>query len=164
MKVDHFTLAPSDWVPNHATLPVLLYSQIGTDMDSSAFEDMFHENGWTGIWRNGVFAYHHYHSGAHEVLGVGRGEAKLQIGGPDGKILDVRQGDCLLLPAGTGHKRLESSSDFQVVGAYPPGQEADIQREEPTKEMLALIRSLPFPATDPVLKTSGGLTELWRSV
>ena len=163
MKTDHFTLSPSAWVPNHPTLPVLLYSNIRADMDSSAFEDMYHDNGWAGIWRSGVFAYHHYHSGAHEVLGIGRGEAKLQIGGPDGKILDVRQGDCLLLPAGTGHKRLESSADFQVVGAYPPGQEADIQREAPTKEMLALIRSLPIPATDPVLKTAGGLIELWRA-
>ncbi len=163
MKVDHFTLPSSDWVPNHPTLPVLVYSHIRSDLDSSALEDMFHDHGWTGVWRNGVFAYHHYHSGAHEVLGVGRGNARLQIGGPHGKILDVKQGDCLLLPAGTGHKRLESSSDFQVVGAYPPGQEADIQREAATREMLALIRSLPVPATDPVLKTSGGLIELWRS-
>ncbi|MEJ8308345.1 cupin [Agrobacterium larrymoorei] len=161
MKIDHFTLSPSEWVPNHPTLPALLYSQIRADMDSSAFEDMFHDNGWTGIWRNGVFSYHHYHSGAHEVLGVGRGEAKLQIGGPDGKILDVRQGHCLLLPAGTGHKRLESSGDFQVVGAYPPGQEADIQRDAPSDKMLALIQSLPIPETDPVLKSSGGLVELW---
>ncbi|WP_113180558.1 cupin [Agrobacterium cavarae] len=162
MQIDHFILSPSDWVPNHPTLPVLVYSQIRADMDPSAFEDMFHDNGWTGIWRNGVFAYHHYHSGAHEVLGVGRGEAKLQIGGPDGKLLDVRQGDCLLLPAGTGHKRLESSGDFQVVGAYPPGQAADIQRDAPNEKMLALIKSLPVPETDPVLKTSGGLVELWR--
>ncbi len=71
MQIDHFILSPSDWVPNHPTLPVLVYSQIRADMDSSAFEDMFHDNCWTGIWRNGVFAYHHYHSGAHEVLGVG---------------------------------------------------------------------------------------------
>ncbi len=92
MKVDHFTLPPSDWVPNHPTLPVLVYSHIRSDLDSSALEDMFHDHGWTGVWRNGVFAYHHYHSGAHEVLGVGRGNARLQIGGPDGKILDVKQG------------------------------------------------------------------------
>jgi uncharacterized protein YjlB len=93
---------------------------------------------------------------------VGRGEATLQIGGPDGKTLDVAQGDCLILPAGTGHMKLRSSADFQVVGAYPPGQKADIQTSAPSAEMLERIRSLPKPETDPVHGASCGLMEIWR--
>ena len=108
-----------------------------------------------------MFAYHHYHSGAHEALGVGGGEATLQIGGPDGQTLHVTQGDCLVLPAGTGHMKLKSSAHFQVVGAYPPGQEADVQTSAPTSAMLAQIKSLPKPTTDPVHGASGGLIDLW---
>lgn len=162
MTVEHFRLTKSDWVPNNPAFPVIVYRQIGPHICSAAFEDMFSTNGWTDIWRNGVFDYHHYHSSAHEVLGVGRGKAKLQIGGPAGPMLEVSQGDCLILPAGTGHKKIESSSDFQVVGAYPPGQHADIQRSVPTGKMLTNIRSLPSPGMDPVQGLSGVLLDLWK--
>ncbi|MDZ7926988.1 MAG: cupin [Agrobacterium sp.] len=161
MKVEKITFNSSDQIPNNQTFPVIIYRQVGSPFDSDAFEALFARNGWRGIWRNGVFGYHHYHSGAHEVLGVGRGEATLQIGGPDGQALEVMQGDCLVLPAGTGHRKLKSSSDFQVVGAYPAGQEADIQTSAPTSAMLARMKSLPKPTTDPVHGASGGLTDLW---
>ncbi len=71
-------------------------------------------------------------------------------------------GDCLVLPAGTGHKNLGCSHDFQVIGAYPPGQHADIQRSAPTEEMLSRIASLPLPRTDPVQGISGVLLDKWR--
>ncbi|WCK05402.1 cupin domain-containing protein [Agrobacterium tumefaciens] len=161
MKTETIFFDAGDQIPNNRTFPVIIYRQINSQPDTGAFEAMFSRNGWTGIWRNGVFAYHHYHSGAHEVLGVGRGEATLQIGGSDGQVLEISQGDCLILPAGTGHMRLKSSADFQVVGAYPPGQQADIQTSAPTGEMLARIKSLPKPKTDPVHGASGGLAELW---
>ncbi|NSL24040.1 cupin [Agrobacterium tumefaciens] len=161
MNVEKITLNPGDQIPNNQTFPVIIYRQVGSPFDSAAFEALFARNGWRGIWRNGVFAYHHYHSGAHEVLGVGGGEATLQIGGPDGQTLHVTQGDCLVLPAGTGHMKLKSSADFQVVGAYPPGQEVDVQTSAPTSAMLAQIKSLPKPTTDPVHGASGDLIDLW---
>ncbi len=161
MNVEKITFDPSCRIPNNQTFPVIMYRQVSSPFDFAAFEALFARNGWRSIWRNGVFAYHHYQSGAHEVLGVGGGEATLQIGAPDGQTLHVTQGDCLVLPAGTGHMKLKSSADFQVVGAYPPGQEADVQTSAPTSKMLAQIKSLPKPTTDPVHGASGGLIDLW---
>lgn len=162
MKTEQLNFAPSGQVPNNQSFAVVIYREVGPNFGSPDFEALFSRNGWSGIWRNGVFGYHHYHSGAHEVLGVGRGEATLQIGGPEGQVLDVRQGDCLVLPAGTGHMKLKSSPDFQVVGAYPKGQRADIQTSAPDDEMLARIKSLPRPDSDPVHGASGGIVDLWR--
>lgn len=127
MEVELFKLSCRDWVPNNQSFPVMAYRVIGPTMDSDTFGELFAANGWDRIWRNGVFGYQHYHSGAHEVLGVGRGFATLMIGGPGGITIKVSTGDCLILPAGTGHMKRHSSHDFQVVGAYPPGQHADIQ-------------------------------------
>ena len=66
-----------------------------------------------------------------------------------------------MLPAGTGHCRLSASPGLLVVGAYPPGQHADICREAPTPEMLVRIAALPAPANDPV-GAADGVTALWR--
>lgn len=162
MKIEKIVFEPSEWVPNNQRFPVLIYREALPEGGSSLkFAAAFASNGWTGIWKNGVFDYQHYHSGAHEVLGVGRGSAALLIGGPDGQTLNVSQGDCLVLPAGTGHQNLGWSRDFEVVGAYPKGQHADIQTSAATHEMLAKIASLRAPDTDPLLGSSKGLVESW---
>lgn len=155
----------SEWVPNNPVLPVLLYKSLPfTEGDPAAeFEHRFEGNGWQGTWRNGVFSYQHYHTHAHEVLGIAAGTGRLMIGGPTGQEIDVAAGDCLVLPAGTGHMRLAASGDFLVIGAYPPGQHADIQTGEPGEEGLKAIAAVPLPDSDPIEGTSGGLATLWRS-
>ena len=70
MQVQEIMFGASDWVPNNSALPVLVYSRALAEATAEHFEDVFAENGWQGIWRNGVFSYQHYHTGAHEVLGV----------------------------------------------------------------------------------------------
>lgn len=152
-------------IPNNPTLPVLIYPAAlevtGSD-PASLFEQMFTANGWPPQWRYGVFSYHHYHTQGHEVLGVYAGNARLMLGGPDGHVVEVKAGDVLLLPVGTGHCNLGSSDDFRVVGAYPPGQEGDINRDPATLAQIEQIARLPRPDTDPVLGAQGGVVEHWR--
>lgn len=164
MKPVMLRFEKSDWVPNNPRLAVLLYRQalnLGHD-PAGAFELRFARNGWTGIWRNGIFAYQHFHSGAHEALGIAAGSAKLLIGGTHGKELDVAAGDCIVLPAGTGHCRLESSQNFLVVGAYPPGQRPDICTRQSGEADLDAIAAVPLPETDPIEGVGGSLLALWH--
>lgn len=165
MNIESFVLPEHDWVPNNQRLPVLLYRgaiAIGDCEDTAkAFEAAFEKNGWPPQWRDGVYDYHHYHSTAHEALGVAAGSATLTIGGPGGREIRVSAGDALVLPTGTGHRSIEASGDFLVVGAYPKGQDWDICRESPSNEARQRMAGLPIPDADPVGGRAGPLTELW---
>ncbi|WP_288477933.1 cupin domain-containing protein [uncultured Pseudomonas sp.] len=153
-------------IPN-SRLPVLLYRQVplaGSDR-AAALERLFADNAWPPQWRYGVYDYHHYHPNAHEVLGVARGQARLRLGGEQGQDVEVTAGDVVVLPAGTGHRNLESSADFLVVGAYPPDRQDFItQRADPAAHACSveLIAQVPVPLTDPVTGREGALPELWR--
>lgn len=164
MQAERIFLQPSEWVPNNAVLPVLYYREaLDPTEPSSGFERLFAKNGWQGLWRNGIYDYHHYHGRAHEALGVAVGEAQLMIGGPGGIELGLRAGDALVLPAGTGHRKLRASNDFSVVGAYPDGQEPDIQTSAPSVEQLAEIGLVPLPNSDPVQGMVGYLLKAWAN-
>ncbi|MBB3319642.1 MULTISPECIES: cupin domain-containing protein [unclassified Rhizobium] len=165
MEVHTKLLPKSEWVPNNSLLPLIVYKSAVDPTGDAAqrFEALFQENGWTGIWRNGIFDYQHYHVHAHEVLGIARGKASVQLGGPAGISYAVNAGDCLVLPAGTGHCLVAASDDFLVVGAYPPGQHADIKRSSATEEELTAIKNLPLPPTDPLTGHPGPLLKHWRS-
>lgn len=97
------------------------------------------------------------------MLGIAEGRARLLIGGPAGREISVNAGDCLVLPAGTGHKRIDASRDFLVIGAYPPGQQADILTEAPSDSQLAAIGALALPQADPIEGADGSLQRLWHS-
>ncbi|MDR5757176.1 cupin [Caballeronia sp. LZ035] len=164
-RCEHFMLPENGWVPNNRRLPVLLWrgaiDPVAPD-GAGRFEALFAQNGWPPQWRDGVFDYHHYHSTAHEVLGIASGDAELILGGPHGRVIAVRAGDALVLPAGTGHCRLTSGRGFQVVGAYPPGQQWDIRREALDERERAAMEALPFPASDPVAGDDGPLRHHWH--
>ncbi|QGQ99643.1 hypothetical protein EHS13_34660 [Paenibacillus psychroresistens] len=150
-------------IPNNVDLPALLYVGALKEKPEQT-EKIFNSHNWRNSWTNGVFRYHHYHSNVHEVLGSIRGSATLQLGGEQGDQVVVEAGDVLVLPAGTGHKRLSASSDFQVVGAYPEGMDYNLRRglADERPEVLEEIRQVPLPLLDPIYGENGPLVEKWH--
>ncbi|MFS0840253.1 cupin domain-containing protein [Paenibacillus sp. 1P03SA] len=150
-------------IPNHPRLPVLLYKGAFSD-NTERTEKLFNRHNWLNSWTNGVFDYHHYHSNAHEVLGVISGSAVVLLGGEHGEQIELKTGDVVVLPAGTGHKKLSASSDFKIVGAYPDGMEPDLHKESEsvTPASREKIGSVPVPDTDPVFGEDGPLLRLWK--
>ena len=155
-------------IPNNPALPVVVHHDVAAIVDDpAACEQVFRSHGWGGTWRNGIFPFHHFHSNAHEALGIVRGSARVTLGGPDGETLDVRAGDVLVLPAGTGHKREDGASGLLVIGAYPPGQEDyDLRHGDPDElaEARRNIAAVALPDADPVLGADDGLRSVsaWR--
>lgn len=161
----HFLDSAPD-IPNNPALPVLIYRKAlpAREKDKAgAFERLFLENGWRGVWRNGIFDYHHFHPDAHEALGIARGHVTVLLGGETGARLRLEAGDLAILPAGTGHKRLDSGGDLLVVGAYPKGQENYqlCKSGSPCGNAEQSIAGVPLPDTDPLLGKAGPLAQHW---
>jgi uncharacterized protein YjlB len=152
-------------IPNNA-LPVLVYHGVdAVAAGAASCEQLFAGNGWGGSWRDGIFSFHHFHSTAHEVLGIAAGSATVVLGGPSGRRFEIAAGDVLVLPAGTGHCNAGSSPGLLVVGAYPRGQTWDLRRGDPGEhdEVVENIARVELPDADPVLGADGALVELWRA-
>jgi len=152
-------------IPN-SKFPLLIYRDafsLTQEEGAAWLERTFAAHQWTNSWRNGVYNFHHYHSNSHEVLGVYSGTALLQLGGEQGRKAHVKAGDVIVIPAGVGHKCLESSN-LGVVGAYPDGREWDIKRgldgERPQADKN--IEAVPIPVTDPLLGKNKGLVKIWK--
>ena len=167
-KPQTFMFTDDGSVPNNARLPFVVYRHvidfIGATDPEPVVEKIFRANGWGDIWRNGIFPYVHYHSMIHEAMGIARGRAKVRFGGNKGTEVDLAQGDVCILPAGTGHQCFGASSDFCVVGAYPPGAQMHVTRPTPEnyRKALKTIPEVKLPQTDPVMGEDGPLVRLWR--
>jgi len=154
--------------PNNPSLPVILYRDVlrfpaGHD-PAAMCEDLFASHGWANGWRNGIHGFLHFHTRTHEVLAIARGTARVEFGGDEGQTLDVEAGDVVVLPAGTGHRRISSSTDLLVVGAYPTrGGSFDQARpnEIDPQQARQQIAHVGRPAQDPVYGENGPLTQLW---
>ena len=150
-------------IPN-SRLPLLVYRD-AVPADAARIEDIFAANHWPPAWRAGVHPFHHFHSTAHEVLGVARGKASILFGGPGGTVLTVQAGDVVVVPAGVGHCNLDQSGNLLIVGSYPDnGSGPDLRRGKLAEHDAAqrAIGAVPLPSSDPVQGVNGALAGLWR--
>jgi uncharacterized protein YjlB len=162
-----FYLEENHPFPNNA-LPVILYpnsltTTLGTDYASSDIIHLFEKHNYSNAWTNGIHSFHHFHATVHEVLACFSGEASVQLGGPNGKIVTFSKGDALLLPAGTSHKKVSATDDFKIVGAYPNGEEFDMEKgdRERYEELIAIISEVPIPALDSIEGENGAVHQYW---
>ena len=166
MDIETYRFADDGSIPNSA-LPLLVYrgALAGEGDLATACERRFARNDWRGSWRNGIFAYHHFHSTSHEVLGMAAGEATVRFGGERGSSLTLAAGDVVVIPAGVGHRLERSSPRLLVVGAYPEGRNWDIRRGDPAErpEVLANLAAVPLPTRDPVAGAGGPLIQAWSA-
>lgn len=151
-------------IPNNK-LPLILYKDAlprNIRNPDQWFLKTFAANNWTNSWTNGIYPFHHYHSTSHEVLGIYSGEALVHLGGEQGEKIKVVTGDVIIIPAGVGHKRIDSSN-LGVVGAYPDGRDWDLMRgnlgERPQADKN--IQALPIPKQDPIFGDNNGLVKIW---
>ena len=167
-EVIQFHIKDDGIFPNNEYLPLLVYKSalmLPAPDPAAAVEILFSKNRWQGSWRNGIYGFHHYHSTAHEVLGIYCGQARAQFGGDDGVRLTVECGDVVVIPAGVAHKNLGADSKFRVVGAYPSGQNWDMCYGEPKERPRAdrNIADVALPEMDPVYGDSGPLCRQWST-
>lgn len=159
-------LAEKGLYPNNARLPLLVVGQVFQKNRATpeGFERLFTAHQWPAAWRNGLYDFHHYHSTAHEVLGIYSGWVEACFGGPGGLVMKAEAGDVIIIPAGVSHCNVGQSPDFKVVGAYPQNQVWDMKYgkhgERPGVDRV--IAGVALPDEDPVSGTDGPLKTLWR--
>jgi uncharacterized protein YjlB len=166
-KAHLFRFADDGQTPNNPHFPLTLYrSPVRLDPDydpATLFETLFAAHGWHDSWRDGIYDFLHFHTHSHEVLGIARGQAPVRFGGGQGRVIEVRAGDVIILPAGTGHQRLSKSKDLLVVGARPRGGKYDEPRPDEVDhaEAVRSIARVHVPAHHPVY--GGPMKNLWSS-
>ena len=139
----HLMLAsPSGGVPNNP-LPLIIWPRVVPEDEEIAlwFEKTFEENGWPPAWRYPIYPYTHYHPNTHELLGVAEGWAEVLFGGDSGRMVTLRAGDAVLIPAGVGHRQVSASDDF-----------------------MEQVKNVPLPTQDPFTGKEGALTEIWQPI
>lgn len=167
-EVQEYLFEDDGGIPNNPNLPLLVYARVLSEPERqpSRCKELLAENGWGGVWVNGVFNYHHHRSASHEVLCVVSGRASMDFGGLEGETVEVEAGDAVVIPAGVGHRNAGSSGDFSVVGAYLRGQESyDLRTgaEVERPEVLENIHKVPLPEADPLFGEVGPLLQRWSA-
>jgi uncharacterized protein YjlB len=169
VKPRQLSFVSAEDAPNNPRLPVLLYRKVlplQARGKAETFRAHFEENDWRGIWRDTIYTYRHFHTNAHEALGIARGNAVVELGGENGKKIKLQAGDLLILPAGTAHRRISGSKNFSVIGAYPKGQaKYDMCRDLcDCKNAPARITRTKLPESDPFYGVAGPLMMVWHGM
>jgi uncharacterized protein YjlB len=158
---------PDGGIPN-SRLPLVFWRERlpASARSGTAATALYRKNGWQGTWVYTVFPYWHFHTRGHEALACVSGRARIGFGGDHGIKVDVEVGDVCVIPAGVGHRRFDSSGDFQMAGGYPPGQEGNIVRPGDLDDarIAREIAVLALPETDPISGRADGVVAAWATV
>jgi uncharacterized protein YjlB len=161
-----YLFEPDGGIPN-SSLPLAFWRARLPREDRAGAQAtaLFRRNGWQGTWVYTVFPYWHFHTRGHEALACVSGRARIGFGGDHGVKVDVEAGDVCVIPAGVGHRRYDSSSDFQMAGGYPPGQEGNIVRPGDLDDATIAreIADVALPETDPISGRSDGVVATWAA-
>lgn len=167
LNIARHLLSADGEFPNNGLLPLLHYPEaFNTDeSNGNMIKEILETNSWTNAWVDGIYDYHHYHSTAHEVLVVLKGSARVQFGGPNGITLVLEKGDAIVIPAGVAHKKIEDADGFSCLGAYPDGQQYDMNYGKPGERPATdeKIKRVPLPDNDPLYGNDGPLIKNWLS-
>lgn len=168
MNIVRYILTEDGSFPNNGLLPLLVYQgafQLSGENKTDTVKEILETNRWFDAWVDGIYDYHHYHSTAHEVLVTLQGSCRVQFGGPNGTTVNIDHGDVVIIPAGVAHKKIDDTNGFQCLGAYPEGQEYDMNYGKPEELERALenIKKLPVPENDPLYGKDGPLLKNWLS-
>ncbi|KAK4081402.1 hypothetical protein Purlil1_11663 [Purpureocillium lilacinum] len=81
-----------------------------------------------------------------------------------GVKINVKAGDVIVLPAGTAHSSLKSSSDYRYLGVYPRGcpRWRNETGKKPAETFRHDIKQVGMPEADPVFGVNGPLIYLWH--
>src|SRR4051812_48260092 len=92
-SIEHYYL-DDEGANNH--LPVLLYKGIlnlPPFFEEQYIRSLFLSQNWPSIWKKGIFAYRHYLSITHDVLGVYKEKALVILGSGKSIPVVVEKGD-----------------------------------------------------------------------
>ena len=108
--VQSFRFNDDGETPNNPRLPMLVYRaavDLAKERDPAVpFERTFARHGWTDGWRNGIYSFLHFHTTAHEVLGIARGRARVEFGGASGRVALRADGEVKVMLPKSGADKL----------------------------------------------------------
>jgi uncharacterized protein YjlB len=166
IQPDQFIIKDNGIFPG-SRLPVLHYKAvliIPVFFAARQIKQRFKENDWTNTWRDGVYAYDHYHSNTHETMAVIKGQTRLLLGGENGQEIVLQKGDVIVIPAGVAHRNLGKMKDVICIGSYPGGRNFDMNYgkagERPKADQN--ISKLELPDLGPLYGINDPLLKIWK--
>ena len=166
MEPDSYILDGNGRIPNSDLAMLVYHGALTTSVEQ--FEQDLRANDWIPEWHSsiGLYPAHHFHSDAHELILVSRGELLGEFGGPGGLRLHLQAGDVIVIPAGVGHFGLEISDDLRLTGAFPVGyaiHDFRLGYASEYAQVFTASRAVPVPSHDPLFGPTGPLVGLWQA-
>ncbi|KAF4432580.1 cupin domain [Fusarium acutatum] len=166
-SVECYLVSRTEDAPN-SRLPIVVYRDVlpqPRTEETATTSLTTHRWEKRGTW--GHIAIRHFHPNSHECYGIFQGSSTLLLGKiqkGEGVEVAVKAGDVVVLPAGTAHSSLESSSDYRYIGVYPKGcpkWRNEMGKKSPSL-FLDTIDEVEMPEDDPVYGPNGPLPKLWN--